>query len=191
MKNNQESLPVNNNEKINTKSYEVVNDPQIEKASSKEHSENNLENHTEKAKQEALEAAITVEKKSKESEKITNSPKIVKRSGPISRKQMNESYRKTIKQVQNELNPTDRLFSKITHNTVIEKVSDFTANTIAKPNAMLSGAIMAFVLTLLTYTIAKKIGYELSGFETIGAFAIGWLLGNLYDFFKVMFTGRK
>jgi hypothetical protein len=34
-------------------------------------------------------------------------------------------------------------------------------------------------------------GYPLSGFETIGAFALGWMLGIVFDFFKVMVTGRK
>jgi hypothetical protein len=41
------------------------------------------------------------------------------------------------------------------------------------------------------YLIAKNLGYVLSGFETIGAFAIGWIIGVLYDYFRVMVTGKK
>jgi hypothetical protein len=39
--------------------------------------------------------------------------------------------------------------------------------------------------------VAKHYGYRLSGFEAIGAFIAGWLVGILYDFFKVMITGKK
>jgi hypothetical protein len=41
------------------------------------------------------------------------------------------------------------------------------------------------------YVVSKYYGYALSGFETIGAFIAGWVLGILYDFFKVMITGKK
>ena len=60
-----------------------------------------------------------------------------------------------------------------------------------RPNAILAGAVVAFVLVLAVYLISKFYGYTLSGFETIGAFIVGWVLGILYDFFKVMITGKK
>lgn len=191
MKNSPESMPVNNNESLTGKMYETNIEIAKNKIEAKEYSKNDIENRTESAKKEALETALAVEKKSKASEKIISGTRSQKKPGPIGRKQMNESYKKTISQVQQELNPAARIFSKITHNPVIERVSEFTGNTVAKPNAMLSGAIMAFALTLITYTIAKKSGYQLSGFETIGAFAIGWLLGNVYDFLKLIVTGKK
>ena len=89
------------------------------------------------------------------------------------------------------MTPASRTFSRIIHNKTVEKVSDAAGNTIARPNAILSGAVLAFVLTLSVYLIAKNLGYPLSGFETIGAFAVGWVLGITYDFLKVMVTGRK
>jgi len=50
---------------------------------------------------------------------------------------------------------------------------------------------MAFLLTLIIYVIAKTFGYNLSGFETIGAFIIGWILGVVYDYLKILFVGKK
>lgn len=151
----------------------------------------NIENRTEKARKEVSEIVSGAEKKSKESEKIQNSSSSPSRRGSISKKQKNESYKKTIKQVQKELPVGSRIFSKITHNSIVEKSSDIVGNTIARPNAMLSGAIAAFILTLITYTIAKKSGYALSGFETIGAFLIGWVVGIIYDYLRVLITGKK
>lgn len=89
------------------------------------------------------------------------------------------------------MSPSARAFSKVIHNKAVEKVSDVGAATVARPNAILSGAIFAFVLTLGVYLIAKHLGYPLSGFESIGAFILGWILGIVYDFLKVMITGRK
>jgi len=96
-----------------------------------------------------------------------------------------------MKHVQSELPASSRMYSNIIHNKVIEKMSDIVGNTIARPNAILLGAVVAFVLTLLTYTVAKTIGYALSGFETIAAFIIGWLIGIIYDYLRVLITGTK
>ena len=56
---------------------------------------------------------------------------------------------------------------------------------------MLAGAIGAFIITLAIYLIAKSYGYRLSGFETIGGFILGWIIGILFDFFRVMITGKR
>ena len=149
-----------------------------------------IEARAEKARAEAMQTAIGAETKSKEAEKSKDHSSKARR-GSISNKQRNESYTKTLKQIQSELPSGSRLFSKITHNKFIEKTSDIVGNTVARPNAMLSGAIVAFVMTLLTYTVAKSIGYALSGFETIGAFLIGWLIGIIYDYLRVLVTGNK
>ena len=149
-----------------------------------------IEAKTEKARQEVLKNVLSPEAKSKRAEKTsTNTPS--RYSGSIGKKQREESYKKTIKRVQGELPTGSRTFSKIIHNKSVEKISDITGNTIARPNAILSGSITAFILTLLAYTVAKTIGYKLSGFETIAAFILGWLIGIIYDYLKVVITGKK
>ena len=69
-------------------------------------------------------------------------------------------------------------------------ISDFAGNTIARPDAILSGALFAFTLTLIIYLIAKQSGYPLTGTETIAAFIIGWAVGNIVDFAKKLIRGR-
>jgi len=150
-----------------------------------------IENRTEKARKDVAEIVNGVEEKGKESEKAQSQTSSPSRRGPISKKQKNESYKRTLKQVQKELPIGSRAFSKITHNRFIEKASDIAGNTIARPNAMLSGAVVAFIITLLAYTIAKKSGYALSGFETVGAFLFGWAIGITYDYLRALITGKK
>jgi hypothetical protein len=152
-----------------------------------------IEARTEKARTEAMDISknANAELKNKDSEKIIRQKNLFHKQGSISKKQRNDSYKKTIKQVQDELSDGNRIFSKIVHNKVIEKISDTVSNTIARPDAMLSGAFFAFIITLIVYIVAKTIGYSLSGFETIAAFIIGWIFGIIYDYFRNLIVGKK
>jgi hypothetical protein len=147
-----------------------------------------IEARAEKARLEALETAVSVEPKSAEKE-TSKSP--ASRRGPINKKQREKSFKQTMGQVQKELPASNRVFSKIIHNDIVEKTSNIVGNTVARPNALFAGAFVAFVLTLLTYVVAKTIGYSLSGFETIAAFIIGWVIGITYDYLRILVTGKK
>lgn len=148
------------------------------------------EKSAERARVEALETAISVEAGGTE-KKRGGEPSPATRRGPISKKERDASYSRTMKKVQSELSGPSRTFSKIIHNKAVEKASDTLGATVARPNAIAAGAIAAFLATLATYYVAKDMGYQLSGFETIGAFAAGWVAGLLFDYFRVMITGKR
>jgi hypothetical protein len=143
------------------------------------------------ARHEALEKASSIEHEKKEEDKQREVSPAEKRKGPIGKAEREASFNTTMQEVQSQMSGPSRAFSKVIHNKTVEKVSEVAGDTIARPNAMLSGAIFAFLLTLAVYLVAKNLGYPLSGFETIGAFILGWVIGILYDFLKVMITGRK
>lgn len=144
------------------------------------------------ARKEALKEAVSVERGSAENKgKEPSSATPKKRHGVVSKKERQASYKHRMKQVQADLNPAERAFSKVIHNPVVEKTSEVVGGTIARPNAILSGAVVAFFLVLGVYVVAKYYGYPLSGFESIGAFIVGWIIGILYDFFRAMITGKK
>jgi hypothetical protein len=145
----------------------------------------------EEARREALEKARSIEKQDTSKQEQQASPAERRGERIIGKTERDASFNTTMQEVRTHMTPASRTFSKVIHNKTVEKVSDVAGSTIARPNAILSGAVLAFVLTLSVYLIAKNLGYPLSGFETIGAFIIGWLLGVVYDFLKVMITGRK
>jgi hypothetical protein len=157
----------------------------------REDTERSPEKNVDDARHEALETAksLEVEKVPKQEREI--SPAERRANGPIRKTEREASFKTTMKEVQTQMSAPSRTFSKIIHNKAVEKVSETAGSTIARPNAILSGAIFAFALTLAVYLIAKNLGYRLSGFESIGAFILGWALGLVYDFLKVMITGRK
>lgn len=112
-------------------------------------------------------------------------------SATIRREDRESNYKQTMRHVQDELSPPARMFSKVIHHPVVEKTSDAIGSTVARPNAILAGSITALLVVGCVYFIARTVGYELQGSETIISFACGWLLGILFDFFKVMVTGKR
>jgi hypothetical protein len=154
-----------------------------------------VEDTGEKKVEKAREALDAISVEGGGAEKARKAPKEgpapTKRRGAISKKDKDASFKKHMKQVQAEMSAPQRVFSKFIHAKAIEKTSEVVGATVARPNAILSGAIVAFVLVLAVYLLAKNLGYVLSGFETIGAFIIGWAIGVLYDYFRVMITGKK
>lgn len=93
--------------------------------------------------------------------------------------------------ISSHLSPKEQSFSRFIHNKKVEKLSDVTGSTVARPNALLAGSIAAFLLVTAVYLVAKYYGYKLSGFETIGAFALGWVLGMIYDYVRLLIGNKK
>lgn len=110
---------------------------------------------------------------------------------PVQPLSSDAAYNATMATIQQDMSAPARTFSKIIHNKAVEKTSDVVGGTIARPNSLLAGSVFAFILVAALYVEARYIGYSLSGFETIGAFIAGWILGIVYDFLRTMITGKK
>lgn len=156
---------------------------QLEKRAEASH-----EGDVEKSKQEALEAAAKLEKKTEKEV----APAEKRRDSPSQRKaKAKASYKKTMKETQSQMNAPTRSFSKAIHNPVVEKTSEFIGATVARPNAILAGSSVAFLLSLGLYLFAKYYGYPLSGSEFMASFVLGWMVGLLFDYLRLMITGKK
>lgn len=156
--------------------------------------ENSKHENVEKVRHEALEKASQVEadneRQKQKHETIDQSP-AERRNRPISRREKEASFTKTMTEVQSQMSSPSRAFSKIIHNPVVERTSDFVGGTLARPNAVLTGAIFAFLFTLGVYLIARSYGYSLSGSETIASFALGWIIGIAFDYVRLLILGKK
>ena len=158
----------------------------IERRAERDGSKERLED----VRQEVEKAAAEREKSRQE--KQAASPAERRKEKPIrNRKTLDASFNTRMKEVRQDMSAPKRAFSKFIHNKTVEKTSETVGSTIARPNAILSGAVAAFLLTAGLYFWARHVGYPLSGFETIGAFIIGWLIGIIFDFTKIMMTGKR
>lgn len=189
----QPTTPENNVEtpKNTAELYEALDDKLKNSAERDSKTPESGEKKAEHARTEALEAAVSVEKASAEKAHTAKRSPAPRRRGGISKKDKKASFERTIKHVQAELPAPERAFSKLIHAPVIEKTSEVIGSTIARPNAILAGAVVAFFAVLAVYLLAKNLGYVLSGFETIAAFIVGWVIGVIYDYFRLLVTGKK
>jgi len=175
--------------KVSAEQYENIEKNLEDKA---ERGVESAEKREASARTEALKQAVSVESGSAEKKRKTNEgPSPAKRRGGVTKKERDASFTKRMSHVQAEMSAPERAFSKFIHSKPVEKTSAVVGSTVARPNAILAGAIVAFLAVLAVYLLARHLGYVLSGFETIAAFIVGWVLGLLYDFFRVMITGKK
>jgi hypothetical protein len=152
-----------------------------------EHKQEHQESHAEH------EARATAEKEAKTTEEYHHSDHQEKEAAPVfsGEHSRDKSFKETMQSVERDLSPPERIFSKIIHNKTVEAASDAVGTTVARPNAILAGSICAFVLVLAVYLTARHFGFALSGFETIAAFVIGWIIGIVFDFLRVMISGKR
>jgi len=187
---------MNNRETVSsTPEYKEVNHEALKQASLEQieklrenHEASDEHNHDDV---EALNAAAAEQAAESEPTATEAAPAETSHRGPISGDERKASFNMTMSQTRRHMNAPSRSFSKVIHTKPVEKASEIGASTIARPNAILAGSAFAFVVTLGLYLITKNMGYRLSGFETIAGFALGWMLGLLFDYFRVMITGKK
>lgn len=156
---------------------------------SAEHSKaENLED----ARHEALEVARNHEvEQTREQEEQAAAAKRERVPKPPTKADKEASYQQTMKHVRAEMSAPSRTFSKVIHNPAVEKTSDAVGNTIARPNLIIAGALGTLILTGIIYLIARYYGYRLSGFEAIGAFILGWIIGAIIEYARVAFKNNR
>lgn len=177
----QENYNAETLEKLRDKHQEVIRD-KIERSV-----ENKHENQESSARHEALEHATSVEKKIDKHDKESHAPE---RRQPATKRERQASYDRTMDEVHSQLSGPSRAFSNFIHQPVVEKVSDTIGGTVARPNAILAGSIFAFLFTLAIYLVARIYGYPLSGTETIASFILGWVVGLVFDYIRLLTLGK-
>ena len=184
---------ISNQEGFDAKKLEGLGQEQQERL--KEDVERSVEakpkENLDEARHEALEHASRAELEKITTEKSQYETAPDKRRGPPGKAELNASFNSTIKEVRSQMSGPSRAFSVVIHNPVIEKVSDVVAATVARPNAILSGAVFAFLITTAIYLIARFNGYYLTGTETIASFILGWLVGLIYDYIRLLVLGKR
>lgn len=187
---NQEKDPLANKEQYDSQALEKFRDAHEKTLREKleKSAEKHNEHRAEDARKEAFEQASSVEKNLDKHEKEDTSP-LERR--PASKREREASYERTMDEVRSQLSAPSRAFSSFIHNPAVEKVSDAVGSTVARPNAILSGAVVAFLFTLVVYVVARLYGYPLSGAETIAAFGLGWIFGLVFDYIRLLMFGKS
>jgi len=93
----------------------------------------------------------------------------------------NETYRATLRQVQQKLSPTQQKVSRFIHQPFIETISDVGAKTLARPSGILGGGLVALLGSLVILIIARKIGFGVPPSIFAALFIIGFVTGLIFE----------
>lgn len=102
---------------------------------------------------------------------------------PTTREDKRRSFNTTMHHVRKDLPKTERTFSKVIHQPVIEKTSEFVGKTVARPSGVLGATIAGFIGLLLVFGVAKRVGFALSGSELPILLAAGLIIGLITEWF--------
>lgn len=186
---NQEKDTFSQKEQFNEKRLEQAGDEQHEAIRERlERGREREQSTAESARAEALEQATSPERERQKEDKLKATHE---QKRTITKKDKEQSFNTTMREVRSQMSPASRTFSKVIHQPAVEKASEFIGNTVARPNAILSGSLFAFLFTASFYLIARFNGYPLSGTETIASFILGWLVGLVIDYMRLLFVGKK
>jgi Fe2+ transport system protein B len=101
-----------------------------------------------------------------------------------------DAYKRTLKTVQRELKPTERTFSKVIHQPLVETISNVSEKTVARPSALLGGGITALLGSSIVLYMSKHYGFPYNTFLFFALFVAGFGLGVLIEF-ALRFTVQK
>lgn len=92
-----------------------------------------------------------------------------------------DAYKREMAHVRKKLPPTERAFSKFIHQPSVDKVSDLSAKTIARPSALLGGGLGALVGTVVLVFISRHYGIVYNYVMLFLCFLVGMLVGLLVE----------
>lgn len=91
------------------------------------------------------------------------------------------TFNRTLVRVRKHLKAPDKILSKLIHNPFIDKASEATSRTVARPSGFLGGGIMALIGTSILLYLTKKYGYEFNYLAFLLLFATGFMVGLLLE----------
>lgn len=92
---------------------------------------------------------------------------------------------KKLQEAQNQLSKTEKALSKFFHNEVVEVISTISANTFARPLALLYGGLFAFFVSILAMATYQYLGYTYNYLIPVSGFGIGYIVGLAIELLRI------
>jgi hypothetical protein len=152
---------------------------QVERAAERPHDleaiQQRIEEHAKKSAETSLEA--------------TEAP--TDEAGYITRKHKQDALKRTLRHISRELSPSQRVFSKIIHNRVVDTVSEVGSKTVARPSALLGGGMGAFIGSSVLLFYAKKYGFRYNFTAFLLLFVLGFGIGIAFELLIKLLRKRR
>lgn len=147
-----------------------------------DNSKTSIEKLNQSAKLEALNSAETNVKTNTEE---TSTPLIIQKH----HKKM--VYKQTLKSVRRQLPLSERVFSGIIHQPVIERINDISSNTVARPWGLLGGGIIALIGSTILLYMSRHYGFEYNYLMFVLFFVGGYITISIIEIIVKALTKNK
>lgn len=87
------------------------------------------------------------------------------------------AYERTLGRIQHKLPKSARAFSKAIHAPLVDKVSEISTKTVARPSGLLGGSICAFLGSVIVLYYSKHYGFKYNYLLLFLLFVSGFVLG--------------
>lgn len=109
----------------------------------------------------------------------------------VGRDLKNLTFNRTLVRVRKHLKAPDRALSKVIHSPFVDRVSETTSKTVARPSGFLGGGVMALAGTSVLLYLTKKYGYEFNYLAFLLLFASGFMIGLLIEIIVKLALRKK
>ena len=101
------------------------------------------------------------------------------------------TFKKTLSKVQKELPVTERVFSKVVHAPVIDKMSSVGEKTVARPIGILGGGALALLGSLLSTYFSRRFGMTYNIFMFVIFFTVGYMFTTILELIYINFIKSR
>lgn len=109
----------------------------------------------------------------------------------ITKELKTDAYRRSLKRIRTHMSAPDRLMSKVIHQPAVEKVSNATARTVARPSAFLGGSFFALLASVALVYVSRHYGFTYNYAVIFLAFLAGFCIALAIEaVFKLAKRGR-
>lgn len=164
-----EHKEVHNTHEAHSEALKNKYERELTKAEKEHGSNEELEKIREKIEHQA---PLKQEKSHSEKENHAHSHPVI-----INKQLKDMAFSRSMTRTRKKLSRSSRAFSKVIHNSTIDKSSEFVGKTVARPSGMLTGAFLAFIGTSALLWITRHYGYTYNYLVVIILFVGGMLLG--------------
>lgn len=91
------------------------------------------------------------------------------------------SLDRTLRKLQRQMSSPERVLSKVVHQPTVDRISEFSSKTVARPSGILSGGVFAFLGSFIFLYISKHYGYKYNYLLFALFFVGGFILGLIIE----------
>ncbi|OGL29623.1 hypothetical protein A3D14_01260 [Candidatus Saccharibacteria bacterium RIFCSPHIGHO2_02_FULL_47_12] len=143
---------------------------------------------------------IDVEAASKKAEKEAKSAKETKLEEKtpheyhppvLSKKIKGDAFKSSLSKAQVGLSRPERVFSKVVHLPIVDRVSEIGAKTVARPTSLLTAGFIALLGSSMFLFMAHRYGFRYNLLLFFALFVSGYLLGLIFEALRVLVRGPR